>query len=83
MFLGSKGRPVSSPQELAPTLDCPPHTLRHHLVSKMTSIEGEGQVSRCAAELLFALCEENKDEFVVRTGFGNAIALLQVKGLLG
>lgn len=67
--------------ELAPW-DCPADSLRSELIVRMTSIACEGQLARIAAELLFVLCEEDKDEFRVRTGFGNAVHLLQLKGLL-
>jgi hypothetical protein len=67
--------------QLAPW-DCPPDTLRHELVSRMTSIACEGNLARVVSELLFELCEQDKDEFKVRTGFGNAIHLMQLKGLL-
>lgn len=67
--------------QLAPW-DCPADTLRHELVSRMTSIACEGNLARVVSELLFELCEQDKDEFKVRTGFGNAIHLMQLKGLL-
>lgn len=77
----AKGGEARPRDELAPW-DCPADSLRSELVARMTSIACEGQLARIAAELLFVLCEEDKDEFRVRTGFGNAIHLMQLKGLL-
>jgi len=65
---------------LAPQ-DAPPGTLRALLIALMTCLET--RVKRLASELLFTICQgEDKDEFMKRTGFGNAIALLQMKGLV-
>jgi hypothetical protein len=84
--------------------DAPEGTLRARLIGLMTSLDSS--LKRCAAELLFLLCDEDRkcysvpailltmlcsrrlimchslaDEFTGRTGFGNAVALLQIKGL--
>jgi len=39
-------------------------------------------VSRMSGEFLWILCDENSDVFVRRTGLGNAVGMLQVKGLM-
>jgi len=39
-------------------------------------------LKRYAAEMLYELCDRNTNEFVARTGFGNAVALLQIRGLI-
>eukprot|EP01032_Pedospumella_encystans_P019394 gene19394-22046_t len=59
--------------------DVPPGTLRYYLIKLMISLDS--QLKRCVAEFLFVLCAEDADEFTARTGFGNAVALLQLKGL--
>lgn len=66
-------------QKMDPT-DIPPGTLRAHLINMMTSLDDV--LKRYCAELLYELCEKETGEFVSRTGFGNAIALMQIKGLI-
>eukprot|EP01038_Epipyxis_sp_PR26KG_P004494 gene4494-6350_t len=60
--------------------DAPIDTYRGQLISLMTSFDNH--IKRYSSELLYLLCDENADEFVHRTGFGNAIALMQIKGLI-
>lgn len=60
--------------------DSPPGTLRNKLIRLMTWTDSN--VKRCASEFLWILCDENADEFVVRTGFGNAVHTLGIKGLV-
>jgi Guanine nucleotide exchange factor synembryn len=66
-------------QKMDPT-DIPPGTLRAHLINMMTSLDDV--LKRYCAELLYELCDKETGEFVSRTGFGNAIALMQIKGLI-
>lgn len=66
-------------QKMDPT-DIPEGSLRSNLIGLMTSLDSV--LKRYCAELLYALCEEGTGEFVGRTGFGNAIALMQIKGLI-
>lgn len=70
--------PLGSQRNIDPR-DAPVGTLREKLLRLMTSLDTH--VKRCAAELVFTLCDENPDEFVGRCGFGNAVQLLQIKGL--
>jgi Guanine nucleotide exchange factor synembryn len=66
-------------RKMDPT-DIPKGTLRARLVGSMISLDS--LLKRYCAELLYALCDKNTGEFVSRTGFGNAIALMQIKGLI-
>ena len=61
-------------------LDAPQGTLRYKLIRLMTWTEGH--IKRYASELLYALCDEDPKEFVLRTGLGNAIAFLGAKGMV-
>lgn len=65
-------------QKMDPT-DIPRGTLRARLIGMMTSLDSV--LKRYCAELLYELCDKSTGEFVSRTGFGNAIALMQIKGL--
>jgi len=58
-------------------LDAPRGTLRWRLIQLMTWTETT--VKRSACELLWALCDEDSTQFVLRTGFGNAIHFLGIK----
>jgi len=64
-------------RNMAP-LDAPRGTLRWRLVRLMTWTESNAKRSAC--ELLWALCGGNPTQFVLRTGFGNAIHFLGIKG---
>ncbi|KAL3815466.1 hypothetical protein ACHAXA_008516 [Cyclostephanos tholiformis] len=64
-------------KNMAP-LDAPQGTLRYRLIRLMTWTESS--VKRSACELLWALCDGNSTQFVLRTGFGNAIHFLGMKG---
>jgi hypothetical protein len=64
-------------KNMAP-LDAPSGTLRWRLIRLMTW--RESNVKRSACELLWALCGGNSTQFVLRTGFGNAIYFLGIKG---
>ena len=66
-------------QKMDPT-DVPPGSLRANLINLMTSLDSD--LKRYCAELLYTLCDKESGEFVTRTGFGNAIALMQIKGLI-
>jgi len=61
-------------------LDASPGTLRWKLIKLMTWTDTS--VKRCASELLWTLCNEDANEFVRRTGFGNAVHMLGIKGLV-
>lgn len=73
----SEGR--SKAKNMAP-LDAPRGTLRWKLIRLMTWIDST--VKRAACELLWTLCDEDATEFVLRTGFGNAVHFLGNKGLV-
>ena len=62
------------------SLLAPPDSLRGQLIELMTCLDPS--IKRYASELLYVLCNEDKSEFVNRTGFGNAIHILQLKGIL-
>lgn len=64
-------------KNMAP-LDAPRGTLRWKLIRLMTWTESN--VKRSASELLWTLCDEDSTQFVLRTGFGNAIHFLGMKG---
>mmetsp|Transcript_37908 Transcript_37908/g.49910 ORF Transcript_37908/g.49910 Transcript_37908/m.49910 type:complete len:495 (+) Transcript_37908:77-1561(+) len=61
-------------------IDAPKGTLRAKLISLLTAIDST--TKRYAGELLYALCNNESEEFVLRTGFGNAVVMLQSKGLV-
>ena len=67
----------SNAKNMAP-LDAPKGTLRWRLIRLMTWTESN--VKRSACELLYALCGADSTEFVLRTGFGNAIHFLGIRG---
>ena len=64
-------------KNMAP-LDAPRGTLRWKLIRLMTWTESN--VKRSACELLYALCDNDSTQFVLRTGFGNAIHFLGIRG---
>lgn len=66
-------------QKMDPT-DVPSGSLRAKLITMMTSLDSV--LKRYCAELLYTLCDKETGEFVTRTGFGNAVALMQIKGLI-
>ena len=61
-------------------IDAPQGTIRWRLIKLMTWTESN--VKRCASELLWTLCDGNSKEFVKRTGFGNAVHMLGIRGLV-
>ena len=67
----------SNAKNMAP-LDAPRDTLRWRLIRLMTWTESN--VKRSTCELLYALCDADSTEFVLRTGFGNAIHFLGIRG---
>ena len=69
----------SKAKNLAP-LDAPRGTVRWKLIRLMTWIDSS--VKRSACELLWTLCDDDATEFVLRTGFGNAVYFLGNKGLV-
>jgi len=69
----------SKAKNMAP-LDAPRGTVRWKLIRLMTWIDSS--VKRSACELLWTLCNEDATEFVLRTGFGNAVYFLGNKGLV-
>lgn len=64
-------------KNMAP-LDSPRGTLRWRLIRLMTWMDSSMKRSPC--ELLWALCNKNSMQFVLRMGFGNAIHFLGIKG---
>jgi len=69
----------TNPNNMNP-IDAPRGTLRWKLIQLMTWTESN--VKRCASELLWTLCNGNSKEFVARTGFGNAVHMLGIRGLV-
>ena len=61
-------------------IDAPKGTTRWKLIKLMTWTESN--VKRCSSELLWTLCDGDSKEFVLRTGFGNAVHMLGLKGLV-
>ena len=61
-------------------VDAPPGTMRWKLIKLMTWTESN--VKRCSSELLWTLCSGDSKEFVRRTGFGNAVHMLGIRGLV-
>jgi hypothetical protein len=64
-------------KNMAP-LDAPKGSLRWKLISLMTWTESN--VKRSGSELLWTLCDDDPTQFVLRTGFGNAVHFLGMKG---
>jgi hypothetical protein len=60
-------------------LDAPKNTLRGKLIVLLSWVDG--YIKRCSAELMWTLCDSNSSEFTVRVGLGNALPLLNSKGL--
>lgn len=60
-------------------LDAPKDTLRGKLVTLLAW--PESYIKRCTAELLWTLCNADATEYIHRVGFGNALPLLNAKGL--
>jgi Guanine nucleotide exchange factor synembryn len=58
-------------------LDAPKGSLRWKLIRLMTWTESH--IKRYASEFLWALCDEDPKEYVLRTGLGNAMAFLGAK----
>ena len=75
----SKGETEGNVQakNMAP-LDAPKGTLRWRLIRLMTWLDSN--VKRSACELLWILCDGDSTQFVLRTGFGNAIHFLGIRG---
>uniref|UniRef100_A0A7S2XIN1 Uncharacterized protein n=1 Tax=Attheya septentrionalis TaxID=420275 RepID=A0A7S2XIN1_9STRA len=61
-------------------MDAPKGTLRYNIIQLMTATESNSK--RLASELLWTLCDADPNEFVRRTGFGNAVHMLGMKGLV-
>jgi Guanine nucleotide exchange factor synembryn len=61
-------------------LDAPRGTLRWKLVRLLTWTESH--TKRLTSELLWTLCGSDAKEFVLRLGFGNALPMLGLKGLV-
>uniref|UniRef100_A0A7S2L5W3 Uncharacterized protein n=1 Tax=Leptocylindrus danicus TaxID=163516 RepID=A0A7S2L5W3_9STRA len=60
-------------------IDAPWGSLRWKLIELMTS--NDSNLKRCASELLWTICGSS-DRFVKRTGYGNAVHMLGIKGLV-
>ncbi|VEU43002.1 unnamed protein product [Pseudo-nitzschia multistriata] len=60
-------------------LDAPKDTLRGKLIVLLSWVDG--YVKRCSAELMWTLCDSDYNEFTTRVGLGNALPLLNAKGL--
>lgn len=60
-------------------LDAPKDTLRGKLVVLLSWVDG--YIKRCSAELMWTICDSDSSEFTFRVGLGNALPLLNSKGL--
>ncbi|DBA03533.1 TPA: hypothetical protein N0F65_011434 [Lagenidium giganteum] len=60
-------------------LASPPQFLCKHLLFFLTCLDTD--VRRCVGEWLYLLCDKNADEYTRRTGIGNAVGMLRIKGL--
>uniref|UniRef100_A0A7R9ZUE3 Uncharacterized protein n=1 Tax=Pseudo-nitzschia arenysensis TaxID=697910 RepID=A0A7R9ZUE3_9STRA len=60
-------------------LDAPKDTLRGKLIALLSWVDG--YIKRCSAELMWTICDSNSSEFTFRVGLGNALPLLNSKGL--
>jgi hypothetical protein len=60
-------------------LDAPRDTLRGKLVQLLSW--PESYIKRCTAELLWTLCNGNATEYINRVGMGNALPMLNAKGI--
>ena len=70
----------SKSNSMGPKMSAPADSHRGQLVELMTCLDSS--IKRYASELLFILCNEDKSEFIDRTGFGNSIHMLQLKGIM-
>jgi hypothetical protein len=61
-------------------LDAPTGTLRWKMTRLMTWTESH--VKRCTSELMWTICSSDPQEFTLRTGLGNAIPMLSLKGFM-
>ena len=77
---GGGGREGLGARNMKPAQELPPGTLRWKLVKLMTW--PESNVKRCVSELLWRVCDCDATEFVLRTGFGNAVHMLGIKGIV-
>ena len=77
---GGGGRAGLNAKNMQPALEAVPGTLRCKMTRLMTW--PESNVKRCASELLWRLCNCDATEFVLRVGFGNAVHMLGIKGLV-
>ena len=77
---GGGGRAGLNAKNMQPALEAAPGTLRWKMIRLMTW--PESNVKRCASELLWRLCDCDATEFVLRVGFGNAVHMLGIKGLV-
>jgi hypothetical protein len=69
---------ASSGQRNMGPLDAPRGTLRWKMCRLMTWTEAH--VKRCTNELMWTICSSDATEFVYRTGLGNAMPMLNLKG---
>ena len=60
-------------------LDAPAGTLRWKLAKLLTWTES--YIKRCTGELMWTLCSSDPKEFVLRVGLGNAMPILNQRGL--
>jgi len=77
---GGGGRNGLNAKNMQPALEASPGTLRWKMIRLMTW--PESNVKRCISELLWRLCDCDATEFVLRVGFGNAVHMLGIKGLV-
>jgi len=60
-------------------LDAPKDTLRGKMIVLLSWVDG--YIKRCSAELMWTLCDSNSSQFTHCVGLGNALPLLNSKGL--
>jgi hypothetical protein len=71
---------VTGRDAMAPANPGPPRSLRRLLLACLTCLEPS--VARLSAELVWELCDGDRDAFVESAGMGYAAGLLSLKGLL-
>jgi hypothetical protein len=70
---------AGSTKNMSP-IDAPNGSLRWKMTRLMTWTESH--VKRCTSELMWTICSSDAQEFTLRTGLGNAIPMLSLKGFM-
>lgn len=65
--------------KMSPLLDAPKETLRGKFIILLSWVDG--YIKRCSAELMWTLCGSDSFEYTCRVGLGNALPMLNARGL--